>query len=57
MSSFALYSIGILVVIAGVLYICHIAHMPSNWTAGIAILLVGAGIVGAVNNTRQRDKN
>jgi hypothetical protein len=31
--------------------------MPSNWTAGIAILLVGAGIVGAVNNTRQRDKN
>jgi uncharacterized membrane protein HdeD (DUF308 family) len=57
MSSFGIYLIGILVVIAGVLYICHLAHMPQSWTVGIGILLVGAGIIGAVNNTRQRDKN
>jgi uncharacterized membrane protein HdeD (DUF308 family) len=56
MSSFGIYLIGIVVVIAGVLYICHLAHMPQSWTVGIGILLVGAGIIGAVNNTRQRDK-
>jgi tellurite resistance protein TehA-like permease len=57
MSSFAIYFIGIVIVIAGVLYICHLAHMPQSWTVGIAILLLGAGLIGAVNNTRQRDKN
>jgi uncharacterized membrane protein HdeD (DUF308 family) len=57
MSSFAIYLIGILIVIAGVLYICHIAHMPQTWTVGIGILLVGAGLIGAVNSTRQRDKS
>jgi uncharacterized membrane protein HdeD (DUF308 family) len=57
MSSFAIYVIGIVIVIVGVLYICHLAHMPQSWTVGIGILLLGAGLIGAVNNTRQRDKN
>ena len=57
MSSFAIYSIGTLIVIAGVLYICHIVHLPTQWTIGLAILLVGAGLIGAVNSTKQRDKS
>ena len=57
MSSFAIYLVGTLIVIIGVVYICHIAHMPQTWTIGLAILLIGGGIMGAVNSTRQRDKN
>jgi hypothetical protein len=57
MSSFAIYTIGLIIVIAGVIYICHIAHIPQTWIIGITILMLGAGLIGAVNNTRQRDKS
>jgi uncharacterized membrane protein HdeD (DUF308 family) len=57
MSSFGLYLIGTLILVIGVIYICHVAHVPQTWTIGIGILLVGAGIMGAVNNTRQRDRS
>jgi hypothetical protein len=57
MSSFAIYAIGIVIVIIGVVYICHVVHMPQTWTIGLTILLIGGGLIGAVNNTRQRDKN
>jgi uncharacterized membrane protein HdeD (DUF308 family) len=57
MSSFGIYLIGTLILVAGVVYICHIAHMPQTWTLGIGIVLAGAGIMGAVNSTRQRDKS
>jgi uncharacterized membrane protein HdeD (DUF308 family) len=55
--SFGLYTLGTIILIAGVLYICHLAHMPSSWTAGLAIVLLGAGIMAAVNNTRSKDPN
>ncbi len=57
MSSFAIYTIGTLIIIAGVIYICHLVHMPTQWIVGLSILLVGAGLIGAVNSTRQRDKS
>jgi uncharacterized membrane protein YdjX (TVP38/TMEM64 family) len=57
MSSFAIYTIGTLILIAGVVYICHLAHLQSSWIVGIAILLLGAGLMGAVNSTKQRDKS
>jgi hypothetical protein len=57
MSSFAIYAIGLVIVIIGVVYICHIAHIPQTWIIGITILMLGAGLIGAVNNTRQRDKS
>jgi hypothetical protein len=55
--SFALYGVGTLILIIGVLYICHLVHLPSHWTIALAILLVGGGLMGAVNSTRQRDKS
>ena len=53
--SFGLYTLGTLILIAGVVYVCHLSHIPQRWVIGIAILLLGAGIMGAVSNTRQKD--
>jgi len=55
--SFALYGVGTLILIIGVLYICHLVHLPSHWTIALAIVLFGAGMMGAVSSTRQRDKS
>ena len=53
--SFALYTVGTLILIAGVIYVCHLMHVPQRWVIGIAILLLGGGIMGAVTNTRAKD--
>jgi len=55
--SFGLYTVGTVILIAGVLYACHLAHIPAHWTAVFALLLLGAGIMGAVSSTRQKDPN
>jgi hypothetical protein len=55
--SFALYAVGTLILIIGVLYICHLVHLPQRWTIALAILLFGGGLMGAVSSTRQRDKS
>jgi hypothetical protein len=53
--SFGLYTIGTIVLIAGVIYVCHLAHIPQRWEIAIALLLLGAGIMGGVSSTRQKD--
>ena len=53
--SFAMYLIGTIILVGGVVYICHLAHMPSAWVGAIAIVLLGAGIMGAVSSTRHKD--
>ena len=53
--SFGIYTVGTIILIAGVLYVCHLLHVPQRWEIGIAILLLGAGIMGGVSNTRQKD--
>lgn len=55
MSSFALYLIGMLVVIGGLAYVAFLMHVPPQWIVGGAVVLLGIGIVGAVNHTRRRD--
>ena len=55
--SFGLYLLGTIVLIIGVLYVCSLAHIPQKWDIGIAILLLGAGIMGAVSSTRSKDPN
>ena len=37
--SFALYALGMLVLIAGVIYVCHLMHVPQRWVIGIAIIV------------------
>ncbi len=55
--SFALYLIGTLILVAGVAYVAHLAHVPQHWILAIAIILLGAGVMGAVSSTRRRDPN
>ena len=55
--SFGLYLLGTIVLIIGVLYVCSLPHLSTQWEVGIAILLLGAGIMGAVTSTRGKDPN
>ena len=55
--SFALYLVGTIILVAGVAYIAHLAHVPERWVIAIAIVLLGAGVMGAVSSTRRRDPN
>jgi hypothetical protein len=53
--SFGLYSIGFVIVIAGLVYAAHLMHMPAQWIAVGAIVLIGIGILSGVKATRQKD--
>jgi hypothetical protein len=53
--SFGLYSIGFAIVIAGLIYAAHLLHMPTQWIAVGAIVLIGVGILKGVKATRQKD--
>jgi hypothetical protein len=53
--SFGLYALGFLIVIGGLIYGAHLAHVPAHWIAVGAIVLLGIGIVTGVQNTRQKD--
>ena len=53
--SFAIYSIGYVILIGGLIYAAYLMRMPAHWIAVIAIVLFGGGIVSAVKATRQKD--
>ena len=55
MSSFALYLIGMIVVIGGLAFVATLMHVPNQWIIGGAVVLLGAGILGAVTKTRSKD--
>lgn len=55
--SFAMYILGFVVVIIGLAYGAHLAHMPQQWIGVGVIVLVGLGILKAVTHTRQKDPN
>ncbi|MFC6197192.1 hypothetical protein [Ponticaulis profundi] len=56
MSSFALYIIGFLVLIAGLAIGAGLMGVPYEWIAVGAIILVGLGVITGVANTRRRDE-
>jgi hypothetical protein len=53
--SFGLYAIGFVILIGGLAYGAHLAHVPSHWIVVGAIVLLGLGIVTGVMATRQKD--
>jgi peptidoglycan/LPS O-acetylase OafA/YrhL len=53
--SFALYAAGLVILIGGLVYVAVLTHVHSQWIVAMVIVLVGAGLMAAVNNTRQRD--
>ena len=55
MSSFALYLVGMIVLIGGLAYIAVLMHAPGQWIAACVVVLLGLGIIGAVKHTRPRD--
>ena len=55
--SFALYLVGYLVVIIGLVYGANLAHIPSQWITVGVLVMVGLGILTAVTRTRQKDSN
>ena len=55
--NFGIYLIGYLIVIAGVIYAMNLAHIHSQWITAVAVIMLGAGILGAVTRTRTKDPN
>ena len=53
--SFGLYAAGFGVLIIGLIYGAHLVHVPAQWTAVGAIVLLGIGILSGVKATRQKD--
>jgi hypothetical protein len=53
--SFALYITGVVICLAGLVYGAALLHMPSEWIAVCAIVLLGAAVLSAVAVTRQKD--
>jgi len=53
--SFGLYAAGLAIVIAGLIYGAHLMHVPAQWIAAGAIVLLGLGILTGVKATRQKD--
>lgn len=55
--SFGIYLAGFFVVVVGLVYGAHLAHMPNQWIVVMVLCLVGIGVLKAVSNTRQKDPN
>ena len=56
MSSFGLYLIGFIILIAGLAYAAYLVGAPPVWIGVGAIILIGFGIISGVARTRQRDE-
>ena len=53
--SFAIYAIGFVLVIGGLIYGAHLMHVPAHWIVVGAIVLLGLGVLSGVKATRQKD--
>ncbi len=53
MSNMAIYLVGIVILIAGLAWGASVAGLSSTWIAVGALVILGAGIVGAVGRTRR----
>ncbi len=53
--TFAIYIAGFLIFIGGLVYGAYILHVPTQWIAVGAIVLVGLAILTGARTTRQKD--
>jgi hypothetical protein len=53
--SFGIYIAGFLIVIGGLIYAAVVLHVPGQWIAIGAIVMVGLGVLTGVKATRQKD--
>ncbi|HVT57638.1 MAG TPA: hypothetical protein VHR45_04485 [Thermoanaerobaculia bacterium] len=52
--NFAAYLIGFVVLVAGLAYAAHLAHVPSPWIGAGVVVLIGLGILKAVTRTQHK---
>jgi hypothetical protein len=50
--SFGIYAVGYLILLVGIAYLAHLMHIPQTYIVAICIILLGAGLMGAVQKTR-----
>lgn len=53
--SFGIYTIGFVIMLGGLIWAAHLMHVPGQWIAVGAVVLLGIGILTAVKSTRQKD--
>lgn len=53
--SFAIYLVGFLILIGGLVYGAVLLHVPQEWIAVGAVILLGLGLLTGVKSTRQKD--
>ncbi len=53
--SFALYLVGYIVLIIGLVMGAYLLHVPPRWIGVGVVVLLGLGILTGVANTRRRD--
>ena len=57
MSSFAIYLIGAIVLIAGLDYVAHLGHVHTQWIVAMDVIILGAALIGASSSTRTKDSH
>ncbi len=57
MSSFALYLIGFIILIAGLAYGAFMLGVALLWIGVCSVILIGLGIITGVAKTRSKDKS
>lgn len=55
MSSFAIFTIGFAILIAGLAYAAVLLGVPTVWIGVGVLILMGIGIISGVAQTRRRD--
>lgn len=53
--SFAIYLIGVLIFIGGMIYGAVLLHVPHQWIVVGAVMMLGLSVITAVKVTRQKD--
>lgn len=53
--SFAIYLVGVALLIGGLVYGAVILNVPHQWIAVGAIIMLGLSVITAVRTTRQKD--
>lgn len=53
--SFGIYLVGYLILVIGLAFGAHMAHIPQQWIAVGVVVLIGIGVISGVSRTRMRD--
>ncbi len=55
MSSFIIYAIGFVILLAGLIYGATLLNVPTPWIVAGALVVLGGGLAMGVGKTRQKD--